>query len=35
MKLDGQFMGIHLFLAQGTSPYNMRAEVQKVKAHNT
>ena len=35
MKVDGQFLGIHLFHAQGTSPYAMRAEVQKFKAHNT
>jgi hypothetical protein len=35
MKVDGQFLGIHLFLAQGTSPYAMRTKVQKVKAHNT
>jgi hypothetical protein len=35
MKLDRHFLGIHLFLAEGTSPYAMRAEVQIFKAHNT
>lgn len=39
MKVDEQFLGIHLFLAQNTSPCAMRtlfcAEVWKVKAHST
>jgi hypothetical protein len=35
MKVDGEFLGIRLFLAQDTSPCAVRAEVQKVKAHNT
>jgi len=39
MEVDGQFLCVHLFPAQDTSPCAMRAlfcaEVQKVKAHNT